>query len=141
MKIRVQAAPRGSQRTWAFTLLEVIIACTIFFMFAFAVLQLVTSGLVAARKLQQRRPNPGIIAAEVVRFPTLVEGSGGGTFEDLMPGLYPGYSFETNILEVYSNSFFQVDILIYGERGEGAETMRMYLHRPGSPPGSATSGR
>jgi len=41
----------------AFTLLEVIVACAIFFMCAFAVLQLVTRGLSAARSIQQREPN------------------------------------------------------------------------------------
>src|SRR5688572_32378035 len=109
MRLHTHNATRAAQRSCAFTLLEVIIACALFFLVAFSVLQLVTSGLVAARKLQQREPDPGAVAADVVRFPTLVEGSGGGSFDDLLPELYPGYSFATNIVEVYSNSFFRVD--------------------------------
>src|SRR5438552_18150726 len=47
----------------AFTLLEVIIACSIFFMVAFAILGMVTSGLAQARALRQRDPDAGMLAA------------------------------------------------------------------------------
>ena len=59
MKIR----PQLNRSAIAFTLLEVIIACAIFFMCAFAVLQLVTRGLSAARSIQQREPDVGLVFA------------------------------------------------------------------------------
>lgn len=112
-------------------------------MFAFAVLQLVTSGLVAARKLQQREPDFGILAAELTLTNQLVEGSDSGDFEDMFPGLYRGYTWTRQITEVYSNSFFRVDVAIFNDGARGSEPRQsaFFLHKPGSPPGSATSGR
>ena len=59
--------PRSAFRTprfhSAFTILEVIVACTIFFMVAFAILELVTRSLAAAKAIQRREPDPGIIMA------------------------------------------------------------------------------
>jgi len=132
-----------AQRTVAFTLLEVIVACTLFFLVAFAVLQLVTSGLVAARKLQQREPDFGVLAAELTLTNQLVEGSESGDFEDMFPGLYRGYSWSRDILEVYSNGFFRVDFAIYHDAVKGAQPRMssVFFYKPGSPPGSATKGQ
>ena len=134
---------RLAQRSSAFTLLEVIMACTLFFLVAFAVLQLVTSGLVAARKLQQREPDFGALAADLVLTNQIVEGSDSGDFEDMFPGLYRGYSWSRDKLEVYSNGFFRVDITIYNDAAKGSSERRssIFLYKPGSPPGSATKGR
>ena len=52
----------------AFTLLEVIVACAIFFMVAFAVLGLVTRSLAAARSLQLRHPDAGMLASSAVAW-------------------------------------------------------------------------
>jgi hypothetical protein len=132
-----------AQNSLAFTLLEVIVACTIFFMVAFAVLQLVTSGLVAARKLQQREPDFGVLAAELTLTNQLIEGSDSGDFEDMFPGLYRGYSWSRDILEVYSNGFFRVDFIIYHDAVKGAQPRgsSVFFYKPGSPPGSATKGQ
>jgi hypothetical protein len=143
MKLFNPDLSRTRQRSCAFTLLEVIIACTIFFMFAFAVLQLVTSGLVAARKLQQREPDFGVLAAELTLTNQLIEGADSGDFEDMFPGLYRGYSWAREITEVYSNGFFRVDFVIYNEGAREASPRQssIFLYKPGSPPGSATRGR
>jgi hypothetical protein len=143
MKLLPRNEARTAQSGLAFTLLEVIVACTIFFLVAFAVLQIVTSGLVAARKLQQREPDFGVLAAELTLTNQLVEGSESGDFEDMFPGLYRGYSWSRDTLEVYSNGFFRVDFVIYHDAVKGA-TPRMssvFFYKPGSPPGSATQGR
>src|SRR5262245_19664776 len=92
-----------------FTLLEVIVACAIFFMVAFAVLELVTRGLAAAKALQQREPDAGLLAAALSLTNKLEEGTMSGTFEDIAPGLYPGYSWARDAYEVGSNGLFQVD--------------------------------
>ena len=143
MKLAIPERPAASQRTSAFTLLEVIIASTIFFLFAFAVLQLVSSGLVAARKLQQREPDFGVLASELTLTNQLVEGGDSGDFEDMYPGLYRGYSWSREIMEVYSNGFFQVDFTIYNDGAKGSAPRRssVFFYKPGSPPGSATKGR
>src|SRR5574341_2186936 len=99
----------------AFTLLEVIIACALFFMVGFAVLELVTRGLAMARSLQQREPSPGVLAAVAATQTRLEEGSSSGDFEDLVGNLYDGYSWGAETNEVGSNSLFQVDFIVYPE--------------------------
>jgi hypothetical protein len=131
-------APRSAS---GFTILEVIIACTIFFMVAFAVLELVTSGLVAARSLQQRDPDPGLVAAALSLTNKLIEGSYSGDFEDIAPDMYPGYQWEYYVEEVGSNRLFQVDIIVHNPRKKAnPATLQIQLWRPESPAGAASGG-
>lgn len=142
MKIRLHQICRDWQRSAAFTLLEVIIACTIFFMVAFAVLQVVTTGLVAAKKLQQREPDFEFLISPHALTNQLIEGMESGDFEDVYPGLYPGYTWRFEILEVGSNGFFKVDYaIIDAKAGANPKTMTAFFHKPGSPPGSASQSR
>lgn len=144
MKLRFsQQSLRRSQRSCAFTLLEVIIACGIFFLVAFAVLEVVTTGLAAARKLQLRHPDAGILAAEMTLTNRLEEGITSGDFDDQYPGLYDGYSWEREILEAWSNRLFQVDFSVYNNKARGPSDthMRILLYSPNSPAGSASKAR
>jgi len=128
----------------AFSLLEVLVACTIFFMVAFAVLELVTRSLAAVRSLQQREPDPGVLAAVLSLTNQLVEGSESGDFEDTYPGLYRDYTWSRDVIEVSSNSLFRVDFAVYSntrKKGPTESRMSVLMYRPGSPPGSATKGR
>ena len=131
------------QRSCGFTLLEVIVACAIFFLVAFAVLELVARGLAAARSLEQREPDAGMLAGMTALETRLVEGSGSGDFEELYPNLYPGYTWLSETNEIGSNSLFQVDYAVIHDakkRGVSETHMSILLFRPGSPPGSATKG-
>lgn len=135
-------APTPS-RAWpaaCFTLLEVLIATAIFFMMAFAVLELVTRGLAAAKSLQQREPDAGILAAAMSLTNKIEEGSEAGDFEDIAPGLYPGYSWTRDAYEVGSNGLFQVDFTVVRRSGKGRRpsetTLSVLMYRPGSPTGS-----
>ena len=131
-------------RSHAFSLLEVIIASAIFFMFAFAVLSLVTQGLVSARSLQDREPDPGIILSALSLTNAFEEGSMSGDYEDIAPGMYPGYRWEAYISEVGSNGLFQVDVMTYSQNHKkkgGVVTIGAQFFRPQSKPGSATKGR
>jgi len=153
MKLRLAIGERRAKRggalfvhsrlAAAFTLLEVIVACAVFFMVAFAVLALVTSGLVAARSLQQREPDPGIILSALSLTNAFEEGSMSGDYEDIAPGMYPGYRWEAFISEVGSNGLFQVDVLTYSQKRKSANpvTTSTQFFRPQSKPGSATKGR
>lgn len=140
-----QASPvliHHSNFTRAFTLLEVIVACGLFFMFAFAVLSLVTQGLVSARSLQQREPDPGIILAALSLTNAFEEGMISGDYEDIAPGMYPGYRWEAGISEVASNGLFVVDVMTYSQRKKGAMPVvtSALFYRPQSKPGSVTRG-
>jgi len=131
-------------RSHAFSLLEVIIASAIFFMFAFAVLSLVTQGLVSARSLQEREPDPGIILSALSLSNAFEEVTISGDYEDIAPGMYPGYRWEAAISEVGSNGLFQVDVMTYNQNPKkrgGVATITAQFFRPQSKPGSATKGR
>jgi Tfp pilus assembly protein PilV len=151
--VRAEIPANGRQRTarhtrhntrsqqHAFTLLEVIIACAIFFMAAFAILELVTTGLAQARALEQREPDAGMLAATLSLTNQLVEGADSGDFEDVAPGLYKEYRWARDINEVSSNSLFQVDFIVYRDakkKGPSETKMSILLFRPGSKPGSAS---
>src|SRR5438046_2482943 len=85
-------APRTTPVTHhAFTLLEVIIACSIFFIFAFAILNLVITGIAQAKALRHREPDAGMLAAVLSLTNKLEEGVQSGDFEDLAGGLYRDY--------------------------------------------------
>jgi hypothetical protein len=130
----------GSGFRGAFTLLEVVVACGIFFMVAFALLELVTRGLIAAKALQQREPDPGIILAALSLTNAFEEGSMSGNYEDIAPGMYPGHRWEAFITEVGSNGLFQVQVLTVNERRRSANpvTTEGLFWRPASKPGSAS---
>jgi hypothetical protein len=129
--------PRG---LIAFTLLEVMVACAVFFMVAFAILELVTQGLVAAKAIQQREPDPGIILASLSLSNALEEGSISGDYEDLAPGMYPGHRWEAFIQEVGTNGLFEVNVLTFNQRkrSQNPTTISAQFWRPQSKPGSAS---
>ncbi len=123
----------------AFTLLEVMIACSIFFMVAFAIMSLVTGGLAQAKALQQRDPDAGVLAATLSLTNQLVEGVESGDFEDLCAGLYRDFRWTREVNEVSSNGLFQVDFIVTGNFGKrrGSESrMSVLMFRPGSKVGS-----
>jgi len=142
MRLELNRANPRAERSSAFTLLEVIVACSLFFMVAFAVLEIVTIGLVAAKKLQRREPHFEFLISPHVLTNQLTEGVYSGSFEEIMPDLYPGFSWEYEILEVGSNGFFRVDYAIFDNTaGARPRTLTTFFHKPASQPGSATQPR
>jgi len=121
-----------------------MVACAIFFMVAFAILGMVTGGLAQAKALQQREPDAGMLAATLSLTNQLEEGVESGDFEDLAPGLYRDYRWTREVIEVGSNSLFQVDFVITGggskKRRPSEMRMSVLMFRPGSKPGSKSGG-
>lgn len=142
MKLQLNRANSRAERSCAFTLLEVIVACSLFFMVAFAVLEIVTIGLVTAKKLQRREPHFEFLISPHVLTNQLIEGNYSGSFEEFLPDLYPGFSWEYEIVEVGSNGFFRVDYAIYDDTaGAKPRTLTTFFHKPASPPGNASQPR
>ena len=123
----------------AFTLIEVMIACGIFFMATFAILALVASSLRNARALQRGDVDAGMAAAQIfqlLKTNRQADLSGSGDFgED-----YPGYTYEFESGESMTNGLLQVDILV-NRRGlnKPVDTMRIWVYAPDarSGPGGA----
>src|SRR5947209_18797851 len=89
----VQSQAQGSAAQGGFTLIEVMIACGIFFMATFAILALLSTTLRNARALQRGDVDAGMAAAQLyqlLKTNRVAELSGSGNFGDA----YPDYGFE-----------------------------------------------
>ena len=106
--------PVDGAKSRAFTLMEVMIATGILFMCLFAVLALVSNGLVTARKLQQHKAiDAGTVASVIyvalVNTNRLDEGPIDLNWEDVLPS---GYQCEADLTSIGTNGLGQVDFLI-----------------------------
>ncbi len=101
----------GVSRVRAFTLLEVMIACGIFFMATFAILALVSNTLSNARRLQRIDVDAGMAAAQVYQIMKTnrqAEVSLSGDFGDS----FPDYSWTADSQQFDTNGLLQVDIVV-----------------------------
>jgi Tfp pilus assembly protein PilV len=111
----------------AFSLIEVMVACGIFFMATFAILALVSSTLRNARGLQRGDVDAGMAAAQiyqVLKTNVASEISGSGDFGEA----YPDYSFDYVSQEYQSNGLLQVEIVV-NRRGlaKPVDTMTIWV--------------
>jgi hypothetical protein len=107
-----------------------MIACGIFFMCIFSILAMVSSVLRNARSLRRTELDAGVVAAQISLTNKLYEGVESGDWGKI----YPGCSWEAQILEVATNGLFQVDIVVH-RRGvqQPVDKMSIWLFRPESP--------
>jgi Tfp pilus assembly protein PilV len=141
--IQRETAVAGWLRRWpvaAFTLVEVMIAVAILCACVFAILSVVGTGLRGARVLQQPDVDPSMMAGLLSLTNKLTEGSDSGDFETVAPGMYPGYTWNSDTYEVSSNGLFKIDLMVrHTENGKPQEsTMSFLLYRPES--GSSIGG-
>lgn len=120
----------------AFTLLEVMIAMGVFFMAVFSILALVSNGLRNAAALQKDYPEASMLAAMLATTNKLEEGSIEGRFEDIAPGLYPGYKYRQDIYLSgdVTNDLWQVDFYIArdGQNWPEKPDLAILLYLPSS---------
>ena len=127
MKLSKESRPRGSG---AFTLIEVMLAITIFFMAMFAILGVLTSGVRAASLLRNNGPTAGMVVAQLSATNKLEEGSESGTFEDIP--IYKDYRWVSNAREVATNGLFQIDVVVVDPNGAQSSILCVLLYRPDS---------
>ena len=101
----------GSPRN-GFTLLEVMIALTLFFIAMFTILDSTSRSLAAARGLEMQVPDVSMLAAELALTNRLEEGVVDGDFGDL----YPDFTWTRDIYEVRTNGLFRVDFTLRGHQ-------------------------
>jgi hypothetical protein len=90
-----------------------MIAMALFFMAIFAILNVVSQGLGAARSFQMEWPDVGHLAGELLLTNRLEEGFEEGDFGDL----HPDFRWRREIMEVATNGLFRVDFEIRGTVG------------------------
>jgi Flp pilus assembly protein TadG len=144
MKINFQKNPRAAKVKWrgAFSLIEVMIACIIFFSAVFAILELISSGLANARRLQRPLVDASALVAQLSLTNQLVEGKFSGNLGDVLGKDYQNYKWTGEIVEVQSNKLFEADFKIFnvnGDREPVARTTTLFF-RPQSPAGSLDGG-
>jgi Tfp pilus assembly protein PilV len=103
--------PRAASERSAFSLLEVMVACGIFFMATFAILSLVAGTLRNARALQKGDVDVSIAAAqifEMLKTNSQAELTLSGDFGDT----YPDYSWDAEVSEYKTNGLLQVDVVL-----------------------------
>lgn len=120
----------GFQTARAFSLIEVMIACGIFFMATFAILALVSTTLRNARALQRGDVDAGMAAAQIyqtLKTNRLAEMSGSGNFGEA----YPDYGYEFASQQYQSNGLLQVDVIVT-RRGlrQPVDTMTIWVYNP-----------
>jgi Tfp pilus assembly protein PilV len=118
------------RRVAAFTLIEVMIACGIFFMATFAILALVANSLRNARALQRGDVDAGMAAAQIfqmLKTNRQADITGSGDFGDS----YPDYSYEFASSEYMTNGLLQVDITV-NKRGlqKPYDTLSIWVYSP-----------
>ncbi len=122
----------------AFSLLEVMIACGIFFMAVFSILAMVASALHNARSLRRIEVDAGMVAAQLFKTNRVYEGTDSGDFGDL----YPGYSWETTTTQVETNGLFQIDIQVTRRSGNvPVDQMSIWMWSPDSANNGMMGGR
>jgi Tfp pilus assembly protein PilV len=110
----MKLSPGQSLNPRAFTILEVMIALSIFFMCVFAILGLVTRSLNQARNLQPFEIDPLSAIAELTLTNRFEEGPIPPEVIQHFEEEHPGYTVGGTITEVATNGLFQVDLLVGG---------------------------
>ncbi|RME94528.1 MAG: hypothetical protein D6766_05595 [Verrucomicrobia bacterium] len=95
------APPRGRA---SFTILEVLIALTIFFIAIFAILNLVGQNLRIARSLSLGQPDLGTVAAELFMVAATNRDVRGGSLSGDFGELYPGAKWSADLQLWLTNS-------------------------------------
>src|SRR5262249_31621333 len=125
---------RTSNRRCAFTLMEVMIACGIFFMATFAILALVSTTLRNARALQRRDVDAGMAAAQVfetLKTNRMEQGTLEGDFGDPYTGYTWAAGWDVDCDSGATNGLLKVDIVV-NHRGNRApvDTLTIRVFAP-----------
>lgn len=131
------------QHHLAFTILEVMIALSIFFMCVFAILGVVLRSLNQARHLQPIQIDATTAIAELSLTNRLTEGPIPPEIIATFEAMHPGFTVAGEILEVETNGLFEVSFQVGGV-GENQKIIqseqRVLLFRPLSQPSGAFGG-
>jgi Tfp pilus assembly protein PilV len=120
-------------RAAAFTLIEVMIAVTIFFMAMFSILGVLSASLHAASILRSNSPSPAMVAGQLSLTNKLSEGSDSGNFGEIDE--YKNYRWFSQTRMAATNGLFQVDIQVINPGGRLDSSLSVLFYRPDSQQG------
>jgi hypothetical protein len=100
-----------------------MIAIAILFIAGFAILDLVSQNLRAARMLQQSGVTAAPLAAELTLTNKLEEGTASGNFGER----HPGYTWTRELYLVGTNGLWQADFLVFGPNDRRAPISQMSI--------------
>jgi hypothetical protein len=109
----------------AFTLIEVMVATTIFFMAMFAILGVLSSGIHAASLLRNSGPTAGMVAGYYYVTNKIEEGSDSGDFSDIAG--YEGYRWVSEAEEI-TNGLFQMKFVVIDPNGVQSSILNVFLY-------------
>jgi Tfp pilus assembly protein PilV len=93
----------------AFTLAEVMIASTIFFICTFGILGIMSQWLRAASSLRKDAPTAGMVAS--LLYGHASDGVEEGSVSDTFGDYYPGYRY-TQVVTLITNPIYEVHIVV-----------------------------
>jgi hypothetical protein len=114
----------------AFTLIEVMLAITIFFMAMFAILGVLSAGVHAATVLRSSGPTAGMAAGYYYVTNKIQEGADGGDFSDIAG--YEGFTWRSEAREVATNGLFEMEFRVFDRNGNQSSILDVLLYKPGS---------
>jgi hypothetical protein len=131
--------PRGDRaRRRAFTLLEVMIACGIFFMATFGILALVANTLRNARALQRSDVDSGMAAAQVyqmLKTNVLSQGSFSGDFGDAYRDYSWDATWDVDWDSGATNGLLKVGIVVNRSGlNKPLDVLTLWVHAPNARP-------
>jgi hypothetical protein len=117
----------------AFTLIEVMIATTIFFMSMFAILGVLSAGIHAATILRSSGPTAGMVAGYFAVSNKIAEGSLTGDFSDIAG--YEGYKWVSDAVLI-TNDLYTMNFVVVDPAGHQSSFLRdVKFFKPGSSAG------
>jgi Tfp pilus assembly protein PilV len=117
-------------RPCAFTLIEVMLAITIFFMAMFAILGVLSSGVHAASILRTSGPTAGMVAGIYYLTNQIQEGVDAGDFSDIAG--YEKYTWRAEATEVTTNGLYRMDFVVTDPNGNPSSVLTALFYKPGS---------
>ena len=108
--------------------MEVMIAMGILFIAVFAILELVSTNLRNARRLQQSRVDAGLPVADIFQNSQLEEGETNGDFGQL----YPDYQWRAEIDRVGTNGLFHITCYIIRPDRSTERNLDLLMWKPNS---------
>ncbi len=125
---------RSTVENAAFTLVEVMIAITIFFICMFAILGVLSSGIHAASILRSSGPTAGMVASYFAVSNKIEEGQFQDDFSDIAG--YQGYRWEAEAILI-TNDLYRMNFVVIDPNGNQSSFLNdVKFYKPGSSQGS-----